>query len=97
MKLKYATAGLLACGALVAVSPGVAAAKPNKPSASYRSCAQLLQVYPNGVAKGPVAARNAVEAGYLRPAITSRAIQVYKSHEGRLDRDRDGVACEQSS
>ena len=60
----------------------------------FRSCAALTAKWPNGVAKGPVAANKAVRDGYSRPATSPLAKRVYWANYTRLDRDRDGTACE---
>lgn len=60
----------------------------------FSSCDKLTAKWPNGVAKGPVAAASAVRDGYSRPATSKLAVQVYWGNYTRLDRDRDGVACE---
>lgn len=61
---------------------------------TFRSCDALTAKWPNGVAKGPVAAAKAVRDGYSRPATTKLAVQVYWQNDGNLDRDKDGTACE---
>jgi hypothetical protein len=58
----------------------------------YTSCDKLLVVYPSGVARDPAAADAAQAAGMNRPTVNRGT---YKANAGRLDRDRDGVACEQ--
>lgn len=61
-------------------------------STRYSSCADLLAKYPNGVAQSKAKARAAVRDGFARPKVSS---SLYKTNNGRLDRDRDGVMCEQ--
>ena len=72
--------------AAVLAPPATAAAK------KYSSCDKLLAVYPAGVARDPAAADAAQAAGMNRPTVNRG---IYKTNAGRLDRDRDGVACEQ--
>jgi hypothetical protein len=60
----------------------------------FSSCDALHKKWHNGVAKGPVAANKAVRDGYDRPATTALAKSVYWGNYTRLDRDRDGTACE---
>ena len=55
----------------------------------FRSCAALTAKWPNGVAKGPVAANKAVRDGYSRPATSPLAKRVYWANYTRLDRDRE--------
>lgn len=80
----------------VIVAAVVAAATVLAPQAhaakKFSSCDKLLGVYPAGVARDQAAADAAQAAGMTRPTV-NRA--VYKQNAGRLDRDRDGVACEQ--
>ena len=72
--------------AVVLATPAAAAAK------KYSSCDKLLASYPAGIARDAQAAQAAQAAGMIAPTV-NRAI--YKANAGRLDRDRDGVACEQ--
>lgn len=60
----------------------------------YSSCTKLTKRYPHGVAKGYKAAMKQVRQGYGRPAYGTRAKKVYWKNYKRLDRDRDGTACE---
>lgn len=62
-------------------------------STKYRSCDALLAKYPKGVARDAKAAGQAVAEGLQRPKVNK---SVYTANGSRLDRDRDGVACEQS-
>ena len=58
----------------------------------YASCADLLEKYPNGVAKNKKARNKAVKGGFAKPTVSKR---LYKKNGSRLDRDKDGVMCEQ--
>ncbi|HWU20505.1 MAG TPA: excalibur calcium-binding domain-containing protein [Nocardioides sp.] len=60
----------------------------------YSSCANLTHIWPHGVAKSAAAAQRQVNQGYGRPASGPRARAVYWENYKRLDRDRDGTACE---
>lgn len=80
---------VLACAPLAMATPAEAAA------ATYSSCAKLTQVFKKGVAKNKAAADRAVRQGHPRPSSTKKARKVYAANYTRLDRDRDGVACEQ--
>jgi hypothetical protein len=91
MKRCFALA-LTAVATTAAMSVPVAADAAAAPY--FRSCDALTAKWPNGVAKGPVAAAKAVRDGYSRPATTRLAQQVYWGNYTRLDRDRDGTACE---
>lgn len=59
----------------------------------YPSCADLLKKYPNGVAKDKKARDNAVKGGFAKPKVSK---SLYKKNSGRLDTDKNGVACEVS-
>jgi hypothetical protein len=63
-------------------------------SLTYKNCTALTKVYHHGVAKSPAAALRQVKAGYHIPAYGSRARKVYWANYTRLDRDKDGTACE---
>ena len=59
----------------------------------YANCDALLKAYPNGVAKSPKARRTAVREGFAKPEVSKT---LYKANGARLDRDKDGVMCEQA-
>lgn len=81
--------------AVAILGPLLTMSTPAEASAPYfSSCDALHKKWPNGVAKGPVAANKAVRDGYDRPATTALAKSVYWENYRRLDRDRDGTACE---
>jgi hypothetical protein len=60
----------------------------------YSSCSALSNNFAHGVAKSRTAARKQVRQGYAMPAYGQRARSVYWTNYKRLDRDRDGTACE---
>lgn len=94
------TAVLLAVAvAICSVGLAVVPAVGQHPTArvSFRSCDDLTSVYPNGVAKNQKAASRAVRDGFYRPSTSKRARKVYRENRNSLDRDRDGVACEQTA
>lgn len=70
------------------------AASAVAPGKSYRSCDDLQQRYPYGVAKNAKAANRAVQEGYSRPSTSRAAKKTYWQNHSNLDRDRDGTACE---
>jgi hypothetical protein len=76
----------------VLAAAAVLAPPANAAAKKYTSCDKLLVVYPSGVARDPAAADAAQAAGMNRPTVNRGT---YKANAGRLDRDRDGVACEQ--
>jgi hypothetical protein len=61
---------------------------------SYSSCSKLSVKFHHGVAKSHTAAARQVRQGYGMPAYGSLAQKVYWENYKRLDRDRDGTACE---
>jgi hypothetical protein len=60
----------------------------------YSSCADLLEKYPNGVAKNKKARNEAVKGGFAKPKVSK---SLYKTNGSRLDRDKDGVMCKQKA
>ncbi len=88
-KLAWATAALAAAGLIGVATPADAA--PPKPR-KYANCTALNQVYKHGVAKK--GARDRVR-GTTRP-VTNFLVYpaVYHLNKAKLDRDKDGVACE---
>lgn len=82
--------GLAAALTLAWVTPSHAS---QLASTRYPSCADLLAKYPNGVAESKVRARAAQREGFARPHVSST---LYQTNSARLDRDKDGVMCEQS-
>jgi len=60
----------------------------------FANCDALHKVWKHGVAKGPKAAQKQVRDGYSKPAYGPKARKVYWRNYTRLDRDRDGTACE---
>jgi hypothetical protein len=59
---------------------------------NFSSCDRLWNEYPNGVAGSKKAANTAVRNGFARPRVSA---SLYRTNSGRLDRDKDGVMCEQ--
>ncbi len=85
----------VAVAAVALAVPLLTIATPAEAAAPYfSSCDALHKKWPHGVAKGPVAANMTVRDGYSRPATTALAKSVYWGNYTRLDRDRDGTACE---
>jgi hypothetical protein len=76
--------------ALTAVGFAPAHAQPLK---RYANCTALNRTYPAGVAKSSAAADRAVRGGMRRPRVSA---STYADNRGS-DRDKDGVACEQSA
>jgi hypothetical protein len=60
----------------------------------YSSCSKLAVKFHHGVARSRAAALRQVRNGYGSPAYASVAQKVYWANYKRLDRDRDGTACE---
>ncbi len=83
--------GLFAVLALAGIGAAPSAqAEPHSPRA-FGSCAQVNAEYAGGVARTQKAADRAVRQGYQRPIVCPTAYAA----DRRLDRDRDGVICEQ--
>ena len=70
----------------------VPAAAVNPSAVKFANCAALLEEYPNGVAKSRKARNKAVREGFARPKVSK---SLYTANGARLDRDKDGVMCEQ--
>jgi hypothetical protein len=80
---------VVALAATGAVGTGAQAeAKPRK----FQNCAALNQVYRHGV--GEPDARDKVRPGNVPVTTFTRNTAVYNANRARLDRDRDGIACE---
>jgi hypothetical protein len=85
-------------GAVTAIlaTLGLAAAMPNLsivPGAKlgaqrYDKCADLLKIYPTGIAKSRMAAAGTA-------AVVDA--ELYRVNGPRLDRDKDGIMCEQGA
>lgn len=86
---------VIAAFALVCASFLVPATASAAPAGKYYSnCDALKRDFKHGVARSAQAASKQVRAGYGRPATTKRAKAAYKTNSSRLDRDKDGTACE---
>ena len=85
-----AAAALSAATALtVTIAPAADAA-----GAYFSSCAYLHRAFPTGVAKSYAAAQYQVIHHHRMPSYSAHAQQTYWRNYTRLDRDRDGSACE---
>lgn len=92
MKTTRAFGALLALSlsfATVAATAGEASAAPAK---KYPNCAALNTDYPAGV--GVPGAKDKVAGGGRGVTNFTRNVAVYKANAARLDRDKDGIACE---
>ncbi|GAA1919293.1 excalibur calcium-binding domain-containing protein [Nocardioides marmoribigeumensis] len=85
---------VLAAVALTAGTLTVTAAPAHAAGRYYSSCSALHHDFKHGVARSYTAAMRQVRAGYGRPAYGDRAKAIYWRNYTRLDRDRDGTACE---
>lgn len=95
--MKARTLGILVAAVIIAPTAAVATASTASAAGAgtyYSSCSKVTVRYPHGVAKSYTAAMKQVRQGYGRPAYGTRAKQVYWTNYKRLDRDRDGTACE---
>ena len=71
--------------AAILISGGTSAS-----AATFKNCAALTKVYPGGVAKS----KSAVNVGGETTKIPAVNPKVYNSVAKKLDRDKDGIACE---
>ena len=87
---------IVAAAAVVLVLSGVSApAQGTQPTATrYANCTELLKVYSAGIAKSKKARNQAVREGFKRPKVSTA---LYDLNGSRLDRDKDGVMCEQKA
>jgi hypothetical protein len=87
---------IAAAAATIALAPlGMVASPAEAVTGRYfANCTALRHVWHHGVAKGPKAAAYQVRQGNPRPAYGPKARAVYWRNYTRLDRDRDGTACE---
>jgi hypothetical protein len=76
-------------GALLAAAILISGTAPAS-AATFKNCAALTKVYPGGVAKS----KSAVNVGGETTKIPTVNIKVYNSVAKKLDRDKDGIACE---
>jgi hypothetical protein len=94
MSIRKATAALVAGGLLIAVlaAPSGSASALGVDRTRYKNCTELNVEYVDGVAKSSNW-RNRGRAIYGDPVVNRG---VYIRNE-RLDRDRDGIICEDTS
>jgi hypothetical protein len=87
------TFAALAVGALVVIgiaAPADAATAPKRIPA-YKNCTQLTKVYKHGI--GKKGARDKVASG-KKPVTTFLVNDQGYTANKKLDRDKDGIACE---
>jgi len=82
--------------AVVMTGATLVLAGPASAATTYSSCDALTRDFRYGVAASKKAAKYQVSQGNHRPAHGKRARKVYAANASRLDRDKDGTACEQS-
>ncbi|WP_440712809.1 excalibur calcium-binding domain-containing protein [Gordonia sp. FQ] len=81
-------AGTAVLGGLLSLAPvSPAAAAP----VAYKNCTALHKSFPHGVARP--GARDKV-SGRSKPVTTFRVNKAVYDRNARLDRDKDGIACE---
>ncbi len=81
------TVGVLAATAAMMLHVSVAAAAPHR----FSSCAHLRKVFPHGVGRP-----GAVDHTSRKPVTTFRRDRRWYVLNRGLDRDKDGIACEQA-
>ena len=74
---------------LILTSGGVSHASP-QPSLKFRSCAELGERFPHGVAKSVKSAREATSSGFHRPTVAKK---VFKRHRKSLGPVQFGALC----
>lgn len=74
---------------LILTSGGVSQASP-RPSLKFRSCAELGERFPHGVAKSVKSAREATSRGFHRPTVAKK---VFKRHRKSLGPVQFGSLC----
>ena len=85
---------VLVIGALVALALVVGAAAHAAVPAVWKNCTAVNKRYPHGI--GRVSARDRTSGEPVRTFRRSnRLYRVAMSHNRGLDRDKDGIACEQ--
>jgi uncharacterized membrane protein len=78
--------------ALATTALGVAAGPAEAAAKTYKNCTALNKVYKHGVARK--GAKDKVR-GSTKPVTTFTVnTAVYNANKKKLDRDKDGVACE---
>lgn len=92
--MKKTAIAVLATTALATPLLGAVTASAEASGYSYSSCSALHRTFKHGVAKSYAAGTLQVRQGYGRPASGTTARKVYWANYKRLDRDRDGTACE---
>ncbi|MCW2754898.1 MAG: hypothetical protein JWQ32_2309 [Marmoricola sp.] len=85
---------LLAVVLAAPVSIALTATSADATTIYYSSCTKLHVRFHHGVSKSRAAALRQVRQGYGLPAYSALAQRVYWRNYTRLDRDRDGTACE---
>ena len=81
-----AVAGAATIMLVMGVAPAQAAPKPR----TYKNCTELNKVYKGGVAKNSKVRNKGGKTKY-KPTVSKK---VYDLNYKRLDRDKDGIACE---
>ena len=84
--------GILAVSLLATSALALPVQATQSTAANFSSCDRLLSQYPDGVAQSKAAANKAVRNGFAKPDVSA---SLYRTNASRLDRDRDGVMCEQ--
>lgn len=92
--MKKSFVAVLATAALTSPLLGAITSTADASGYYYSSCSRLHVKYRHGVAKSYAAGTYQVRKGYGRPASGPTARKVYWENYKRLDRDRDGTACE---
>ena len=97
LAVKRTVAGVGVAAVLMAGAAAVPVSAQAAGGKYYSSCDALTAKYPNGVAKSKKVAKRAVRQGFAKPAAGKKARKVYWANDSDLDRDKDGIACEQTN
>ncbi|WP_340539335.1 excalibur calcium-binding domain-containing protein [Nocardioides sp. GXZ039] len=99
LRLKTALAAMAVLAAPLTATVALTPASADAAAAGgkyYANCDALHRDYRYGVANSARSAAAQVRAGYGRPSTSKTAKAVYQTNRSRLDRDKDGTACETS-
>ena len=91
---KRLTGSLVVLALTAPVGLATTASSADATTLYYRSCSALTVKFHHGVARSRKAALLQVRHGYGMPAYGPLAQKVYWKNHTRLDRDKDGTACE---
>jgi Excalibur calcium-binding domain len=86
----------LALLALVSMTSVLAPTSAAKTPSVYKNCTNLNKKYPHGLGRGNAREKTKGDERVTNFKRNTRLYRKAMSHNRRLDRDRDGIACEKS-